>query len=1171
MRTKSRQKIKPSLSVLLAIAFCLLIAVISLMFLFWIRDSMQDILRTAEDQYITDQISLTKGLFFDEVKSMILITDDMSVWPDVVNAVENTDLDENAFYDFMNDTYSANSLLAIHDYNFILVRSSDGIIVYEEAFDIKTRVALPVLPSLKEGMTLSLHDLTKDSYANTEIINDIPQHTNSAIFFLDDIAYLSVTAPILNDTEDQIFHGTVTLGLVLNSDYFKTITHYSAMSFEILPESYSQINNADLNPDNDEYTTSTVQFDFDMIGGNSYLVIKGPRTVFSEGYKSISVTIFILISSSILAFVVAFILILRVIVHPISQLSLDISKTENADFTSSTGVISFGKYGPSVELAALVNSINKMITRLRESQISVDVFTNIFNGMESNICVSDYTTDEILFINDKMKRDCCVTDAVVGKTRTSALPQRNIYKSLPPHVAENSDIVTMWEEYDPYNDHYYRTSGCTIRWTRGMQATIQHSVDITDIKKAEDSLNKRLKQQEILSRVTQGFISNENTSILIEKSLTIMGEFLNLDSLCLSLATPDSNALKHKYVWHSPSVNHTPPEKLVSALTSGSLLYDAFITKSKPFFTSADLSESSLTEGLLDEMSNVIITPLWVSDTFRGTLTAFEAHAKNASYTENIDVLKLFSNLISGVIARLDAEEISARMSSIVNASPQFIAYINEKGMFEYINNGASAILHYSYEELMQEGLRLFFGDRTDDILNTIYTNLSLNAPLTYEFEITIKTETTITLMASIFPTEFYNNGFGFIGIDITEMRRLERELMVAKNHADESNKAKGEFLARMSHEMRTPMNAIIGMSKIANAAVGDITKKDYCLNKISEASTHLLGVINDILDMAKIEANKFELSPVTFDFKKMLARVTDVLKFRIDEKKQKLTQDVDRNIPGLLIGDEQRLSQVITNLLSNAVKFTPDGGKIIMSATLESQTPPNFCVLRLSIRDTGIGISKENQQKLFHSFEQADGGIARKFGGTGLGLAISKRIIEMMNGTIHVVSELGNGAEFVFTVKLATGESENNTVNNDDAKFNQKNISGIFKDKKILLAEDIEINREIVIDLLSETKIIIDEAENGVIAYEKFIKNPSSYDMIFMDIHMPAQDGYETTKKIRNLALEQAKSIPIVAMTANVFKEDIEKCLESGMNDHVGKPIDFNDVLSKLFKYIKL
>jgi PAS domain S-box-containing protein len=1142
------------------------------MFLFWIKDSMEDILLAAEDQYINDQNSLTKGLFEDEVISMIVTTDDMSVWPDVVVAVEETSSNEDAFYDFMTEAYSANNFLAVHGYNFIIVRNAAGKIVYEDAFDIKTRKTTFLNPSLRENMPLDLHNLTSESYTNSEYIDGIPSHANSAIFFIDTVSYLAVNTPVLNDVEDSVFHGTVTLGVILNSDYFMSITHYQAMSFEILPT--SSIIKGKNKVEDSNFTSSTIQFEFDMIGGDSYLLIKSPRTVFAEGYRNITLTIIVLIASSILASVVAFWLILRIIVRPISKLSLDISKTDDADFEEDAqGVINLAKYGPSVELSSLITSINKMIIRLRESQISVDVFTNIFNGMESNICVSDFETDEILFINDKMKRDCCVTDSVVGKPRTSALPQRNIYKSLPPHIAQTSDIVTMWEEYDPYNDHYYRTSGCTIRWTRGKQASIQHSVDITDIKKAEYSLNKRLKQQEILSNVTQGFISNENTSTLIEKSLYAMGDFLNLDSLYISVASDDCTCLKYKYGWHCALPNLIPkdPETLISKLEEGNIVYDSFVSKSTEFLLFDGPNDSDILKNIApDNAPSTLIIPLCVANTFRGTLNATSSLLSDENSTENIDVLKLFSNLISGVIARIDAEEISERMSSIVNASPQFIAYINENGMFEYINNGASAILHYSYEELMKDGLRLFFGERTDSILNTIYSNLGSNAALTYEFEITIKTGATITLMASIFPTEFYNNGFGFIGIDITEMRRLERELMVAKNHADESNKAKGEFLARMSHEMRTPMNAIIGMTNIANSTDADITKKDYCLHKISEASIHLLGVINDILDMAKIEANKFELSPVEFDFMKMLVRVIDVVRFRIDEKKQLFTSDIDERIPPLLIGDEQRIAQVITNLLSNAVKFTPDNGIIILKASLVASPNPLECVLCMSIRDTGIGISKENQQKLFHSFEQADGGIARKFGGTGLGLAISKRIIEMMGGSITVNSELGNGAEFVFTVKMNIGSHENATAPASDSNLTNKNLDGIFKNKRILLAEDIEINREIVRGLLEKTEIIIDEAENGVIAYEKFIKNPSAYDIIFMDIHMPEQDGYQTTRKIRALNLAKAKYIPIVAMTANVFKEDIEKCIASGMDDHVGKPIDTDEVVNKLLKYIK-
>ncbi|MDR1193139.1 MAG: response regulator [Peptococcaceae bacterium] len=521
-------------------------------------------------------------------------------------------------------------------------------------------------------------------------------------------------------------------------------------------------------------------------------------------------------------------------------------------------------------------------------------------------------------------------------------------------------------------------------------------------------------------------------------------------------------------------------------------------------------------------------------------------------------------------------------------------------------------------------------------------------------------------------------------------------ELSKAKIAAETASHAKSDFLANMSHEIRTPMNAIIGMISIGKSAP-DAARKDYAFGKIASASTHLLGIINDILDMSKIEANKLELTSVEFAFEETLQKAANVINFRVEERKQNFTIYIDRHIPPYLIGDDQRLFQVIINLISNAVKFTPEYGAISLEARLAKEED-GVCTIQIKVSDTGIGISEEQQARLFTSFQQAESSTSRKFGGTGLGLAISKRIVEMMNGKIWIESELGKGSTFAFTIQALRGADKRNNFLNPDVNWSnirvlaadaapetreyfreiarglgiacdiaadgegigalierngsydvyfvdwklpgmdggeflreirargagksvvammtaaewnvieadarkagvsrllpkplfpsdivdcineclgvsgalatndQPDETDCFEGFRILLAEDVEINREIVLALLEPTGLIIDCAENGKEAVKRFSATPEQYDMIFMDVQMPEMDGYEATRNIRALNLPKAATIPIIAMTANVFREDIENCLQAGMNDHIGKPLDLDDVLASLRRYL--
>ena len=338
-----------------------------------------------------------------------------------------------------------------------------------------------------------------------------------------------------------------------------------------------------------------------------------------------------------------------------------------------------------------------------------------------------------------------------------------------------------------------------------------------------------------------------------------------------------------------------------------------------------------------------------------------------------------------------------------------------------------------------------------------------------------------------------------------------------------------------------------------------------------------MLGVINDILDMSSLEADNFKLAPSEFDFTRMMRHVVSSMAFSLEEKKHTLSVDIDEDIPAIIFADEQRLVHVLTILLSNAVKFTPERGAISLIVK-KTDASDGRCALRFVVQDTGIGISEDQQKNLFVLFEQADGGFSRKFGGIGLGLSIAKGIVEVMDGRIWVESELDQGTSFFFEIKVGTGEQKKRpqdaaVAGSGGAAPGEQDgaLPGgdFLRGKRALAAEDIEINRDVVSALLEDTGMEIIFANDGADAVEKFSAAPGDYDVILMDIHMPDVDGYEATRRIRSSGLPGADAIPIIAMTANVSREDVERCRAAGMNSHIGKPINLDLLLSELNKYL--
>jgi signal transduction histidine kinase/CheY-like chemotaxis protein len=398
--------------------------------------------------------------------------------------------------------------------------------------------------------------------------------------------------------------------------------------------------------------------------------------------------------------------------------------------------------------------------------------------------------------------------------------------------------------------------------------------------------------------------------------------------------------------------------------------------------------------------------------------------------------------------------------------------------------------------------------------------------------------------------------------IYIAAMGRATAETERARRQAEAASRAKSNFLSHMSHDIRTPINGIIGMTHIAERHLDDPIKLQDCMNKINDSSDHLLSLINDVLDMSRIESGKVSMAHEPLDMPETLRGCTTILEGGLLKRNLNLRCEFEAFEHPYLLGDALHLRQILINILGNAVKFTPDGGHILFQVQ-EVYADAERATYRFVVEDTGIGMSEEFRGKIFEAFSQEDGGIRSEYKGTGLGMAITKQFVEMMGGTITVESKLNVGS--CFTVEIAFEIDQDSQHDQPAVVEEAASLEGM----RILLVEDNALNLEIAQEILEDEGVQVTTAMDGQQAVERFAAAPpGTFHLILMDIMMPVMNGCEASRAIRASDRPDAETVPIIAMSANAYEQDVAQAMEAGMNDHIAKPIDIDKLLAALKRY---